>query len=84
MKNGKFKMFAFIDEVSVESFESFEAFKVELDDSLNGIYYVEFEVENSEEAVMQIDLLENDYGIVFNCEHENEYYSKDQLEEVFN
>jgi len=84
MKNGKFKMFAFIDEVSVEIFESFEAFKVELDDSLNGIYYVEFEVENSEEAVMQIDLLENDYGIVFNCEHENEYYSKDQLEEVFN
>jgi hypothetical protein len=33
---------------------------------------------------MQIDLLENDYGIVFNCEHENEVYSKDELEEVFN
>jgi hypothetical protein len=84
MKNGKFKMFAFVDEASVEIFESFEAFKVELDDPSNRIYYVEFEVEDSEEAVMQIDLLENDYGIVFNCEHENEVYSKDELEEVFN
>jgi hypothetical protein len=83
MKEGKFELFAFIDEESVETFENFNC-EIEIDDKWNEIYYVKFEVDNSSEAFMQMDLMENDYGIVFHCEHENEFYSKEALEEVFN
>ena len=78
----EFKLFHFIDECNIDFYKSL-GFKIEIDDEINKIYYIEFIDNDLLNLQMIFDECEN-MNLDVICEFENKIYNFDELRELLN